>query len=161
MGKTTWSGPVRTGRRNTPSSTTIGHIPAVQKVGVSGVLVAGTHTHTFASTLPACDITGIRVNVSHNFESSATAVVNFKIGTATLVSAFGTMLLKGVGVYDMGSIGSSGASIIEAAASAMTNWVGVAEGTGLVITVSAPTTAVASSRGVAYVTYYQTSAATV
>ncbi len=159
MGKTTWSGPIRTGRRNAPANNTYGHILASQQVGVSGVAGAGTHTHTFASELPSCNIVGIQANIESSFAATAAAIVHFKIGTTAAASAFGTFAVLGAGVYDFGVVGAT--PLVEAAASAMVNWVGVAEGTQLMVTVSAPVTAAVSSRGIVYVTYYQNSAATV
>ena len=161
MGKSTFSGPLRTGRRNLPTANTYGHVAVQQKVGVSGVAGAGTHTHAFASRLPACDITGIRLNVSSSFAATAAAIVHMKVGTTALASAYGTFAVLAEGAYEFGLVGSSGASHVEAAASAMTNWANVAEGTGIVVTVSAPVTALVSSRGIVYVSYYQNSAATV
>lgn len=153
MGKSTFTGPIRTGRRNTPSSNTFGHVAVMQKVSVSGVAGLGTHTHTFANRLPACDITGIRLNVQSTFAATAAAVVHIKIGTTAAASAFGTYAVLAAGVYDFGTIG--GVAGVEAVASSMSNWTDVAEGTQLVVTVSAPVTAFASSRGVVYVNYYQ------
>lgn len=162
MGNITIPGPLRTGRKNNPHSSTIGHVAVQQKVGVSGIAGAGTHTHTFADRLPACDITGIRLNVQSTFAATAAAIVHFKIGTTAQASAYGTFAVLGAGVYDFGTIGASaGGSHVEAIASSMSNWTNVAEGTNLIVTVSAPVTAFASSRGVIYVSYYQNSAATV
>ena len=134
---------------------------AAQRVGVSGVAGAGTHTHAFASELPSCDIVGIRATIQSSFAATAAAVVHFKVGTTALVSSFGTFAVLGAGVYDFGSIGTSGGEFVEAAASSMSNWTAVAEGTQLLVTVSAALTAAASSRGVVYVSYFQNSAATV
>ncbi len=162
MGKSTFSGPLRTGRRNLPTANTYGHVGAQQKVGVSGVAGAGTHTHAFASRLPSCDITGIRLNIQNAFAATAAAVVHMKVGTTAAASAFGTFAVLAAGAYEFGLVGTSGAGFVEAdPASAMTNWADVAEGTGIVVTVSAPITAAASSRGIVYVSYYQNRAATV
>lgn len=159
MGTTTWSGPLRSGRRNTAHSNTFGHLMAAQKVGVSGG-VAGddeTHTHIFASRLPACDIVGIRAVISDSFAAtvSAAAVVHMKIGTTAEASAFGQIALLGPGVYDTGVVNTSGAEIFENAGSALAAWENIAEGTQVVITISAAVTSNISAAGIVYLQYFQ------
>lgn len=162
MGNITIPGPLRTGRRNNAHSTTIGHVAVQQKVGVSGAAAGGTdtHTHTFADRLPACDITGIRAVIESTFGATAAAIVHFKVGTTAAASAFGTYLVLSPGVYDFGVVDTTALGV-EAVASALSNWKNIAEGTQVVVTVTAALTANPSSRGTVYVSYYQNSAATV
>ena len=162
MGKSTFSGPLRTGRRHLAHATTYGHVMAAQKVGISGGPAGGdeTHTHVFAERLPACDIVGIKAIVQTTFGATAASVVHLKVGTTSEASAFGQMLLLSPGVYELGNIDTS-AVIFENTGSALAQWVGITEGTQIVVTISAAVTATLSGRGVVYLSYYQNSAATV
>ncbi len=158
MGKSTFSGPIRTGRRNTPQSDTYGHVMAAQKIIVSAAAGAGGTTYTIASRLPACDLVDITAIIQVPFAATAAAISHLKVGTTADSNLYGEILVLSEGVYKFGLVDSTAATIDS---SALAAWNGISEGTNIVVTISAAVTALTSGRGQVYVTYYQTSAATV
>ncbi len=157
MGKTTFSGPVRAGRRTSGTTSTFGHLNPTQKVAVSGVAGLGGTAYA-VGPVPSCDLVEIRAVIQSPFAATVAAVTLLKVGTVADPNLFGQIQILSEGVYNFGLVDSTAAAVDSSALSA---WSGIAEGTDLIVTVSAEVTALTSGRGNVYITYYQNSAATV
>lgn len=155
MGKSTWSGPIRTGRdTGAPSTTTIGVVAPTQFCTVTGNTSGAVNI-----VIPqGADIWDMRVVVyreSSAAGSAATSGLLIRIGNVTDEDYFGQIKVSSAGIY----VAGGGALNLPTAVSAA-SWRDLAGDTRLSIDVTA---AVAGSAGEGaanfdarlYVTYFQ------
>ncbi len=147
MGKSTFSGPIRTGKEGdgTVATVTLGIVPATQKT-----IVSGEATVTVAR-LPGrtVDILDFTIVADGAYNATANASTNFLFGDGTTDNLYGTISVSARGVYKV-ALGHANASALATGAS---NWLG-ASGT-VVVNTSSAVTAAASGRAAVFTTYRQ------
>lgn len=110
MGKTTFSGPIQTGKNTgAPSTTTLGIVTVTQVASFSAAI---TSAHTVAVLPTPCRITNMYLDVDTAFATTVSAAAdhNLKVGIIGDTTRFVDVGISGVARYDL-TTGVSGNAI--------------------------------------------------
>ena len=100
MGRTTWSGPIRTGTDTGAAATrTIGSVVLNQATTVTRTNSAAAQV----AKLPEnSDVLDIKINVTQSFQTSgATGVCDIRVGTTAVDDRFGSFRVSAAGLYSL------------------------------------------------------------